>query len=310
MVSNYLVVFATRILILCIFALSFDLLWGCAGIMSFGQSLFFGAAGYGVALAARDFGVTSLLAVLPIGLLVGFAVATLVGSVLLLGRRQASVVFISMGTLTGSYAAERLARGWYYLGGQNGIPSIPPMTIGPYDLAEGVGFYFASLLLLLIVYAACRFVIASQFGLVLAGLRDGEQRLLYFGYRVQHFKLVTFSVGGAIAGLAGGLYTFHEGFAGPGSLGVVLSTQVVLYVLFGGAGTLIGAVIGTTTIETLGFWFSNSYQEVWPIILGLILVIVITLRPAGLISFLLDRREGTDVPVMPPAAKGGCDDPA
>jgi branched-chain amino acid transport system permease protein len=74
-------------------------------------------------------------------------------------------------------------------------------------------------------------------------------------------------------------------------LGVVMSTQVVLYVLFGGSGTLIGAVIGTVAIEAVSFWLSNSYQDIWPIILGVLLLLVILLRPAGLISLILSERE-------------------
>ncbi len=74
-------------------------------------------------------------------------------------------------------------------------------------------------------------------------------------------------------------------------LGVVMSTQVVLYVLFGGSGTLIGAVIGTVAIEAVSFWLSNNYQDIWPIILGVLLLLVILFRPAGLISLILGERE-------------------
>ena len=70
-----------------------------------------------------------------------------------------------------------------------------------------------------------------------------------------------------------------------------MSTQVVLYVLFGGSGTLIGAVIGTIVIEALSFWLSNSYPDFWPIILGLLLLLVIMFRPAGLVSLVLSERE-------------------
>jgi branched-chain amino acid transport system permease protein len=314
--QDYLTIYATRVLILCLFALSFDLVWGYAGIMSFGQALFFGAAGYGVALIARDLDVTSLFVVLPAGLLIGLVGALLLGGFLLLGRHPASVIFVSLGTLTGSYAADRLARGWYYLGGQNGIPSIPPMRIGSYELDEGPVFYYLALGILLVVYLGCRFLVRSQFGLALAGLRENEQRITFFGYRVQHLKAIIFSVSGAIAGLAGSLYAFHEGFVWPNMLGVVMSTQVVLYVLFGGTGTLIGAVIGTVVIEAVSFWLSNNYQDIWPILLGVLLLLVIMFRPAGLISLILDERErvgrfGRSLkgPVVI-RAKGDCDDAA
>ena len=289
--QDYLTVFMTRVLILCLFALSFDLVWGYAGIMSFGQAVFFGGAGYGVALLGRDLGISSMLLVVPAGVLIGFALALLIGGFLLLGRNPSSVIFVSLGTLTASYAFDRLARGWYYLGGQNGIPSIPQMTIGSYELGEGTVFYYLALAILFAVYLGCRFLVRSQFGLALAGLRENEQRIAFFGYKVQHLKAIVFSLGGAIAGLAGSLYAFHEGFVWPNMLGVVMSTQVVLYVLFGGSGTLIGAVIGTVVIEIVSFWLSNSYQDIWPIILGALMLLVILFRPAGLISLVVGHSE-------------------
>jgi branched-chain amino acid transport system permease protein len=289
--QDYLTVYATRVLILCLFALSFDLVWGYAGIMSFGQSLFFGMAGYGVALLSRDLDVSSIFAVIPAGILIGLIAAILVGGFLLLGRHPSSVIFVALGTMTGAYAADRLARGWYYLGGQNGIPSIQLMRIGPYQLNEGPVFYYLALGILILVYLLCRFLVRSQFGLALSGLRENEQRIAFFGYKVQHLKAIIFATSGAIAGLAGSLYAFHEGFVWPNMLGVVMSTQVVLYVLFGGSGTLIGAVIGTIVIEALSFWLSNSYQDFWPIILGVLLLLVIMFRPAGLVSLVLSERE-------------------
>ena len=85
--QDYLTVFATRVIILALFALSFDLVWGYAGIMSFGQALFFGSAGYGVALLARDLDITNIFLVLPAGTIIGLTFALLLGGFLLLGRQ-------------------------------------------------------------------------------------------------------------------------------------------------------------------------------------------------------------------------------
>jgi branched-chain amino acid transport system permease protein len=284
-------VFVTRVMILALLALSFDLVWGFAGIMSFGQALFFGAAGYTVALLARDAGITSIFVVLPAAVGVGLVLAFVVAAFLLLGRNPPSLTFVALGTLTGSYAADRLARGWYYLGGQNGIPSIPPMTAGPLQITEGLPYYYLALAVLIAVYAACRFLVRSQLGLALAGVRINEARMAFFGYRVQSLKAIVFSVAGAIAGLAGGLYAFHEGFVWPNMLGVILSTQIVLYALFGGVGTLIGAVVGVVAIEIVSFVLADAYPTIWPIFLGLLLLLVILFRPGGLISVLVPRRE-------------------
>jgi branched-chain amino acid transport system permease protein len=308
--EDYLTIFVTRVLILALLALSFDLIWGYAGIMSFGQALFFGTAGYSVALLGRDFEITSIFIVLPASLVIGLVVSLALGSFLLLGRHPPTTIFVALGTLTGSYAAERLARGWYYLGGQNGIPSIPAMTAGSYEFVEGPVYYYLVFATLIVVYLLCRFLVRSQFGLALAGMREQEARIAFFGYRVQRLKAIVFSLAGAIAGLAGGLYTFHEGFVWPNMLGVVLSTQIVLYALFGGVGTLIGAVIGVIAIEIVSFWLADNYQQVWPIILGLLLLLVILFRPTGLIGFLVSERErvgtfGRPPRTLPRAAQEG-----
>jgi branched-chain amino acid transport system permease protein len=118
---------------------------------------------------------------------------------------------------------------------------------------------------------------------------------------VQTCKRIVFTLSGILAGLSGALYAFHEGFIGPGQLGPVLSTQSVLYVLFGGTGTLIGAVIGVIAIELVSYalpqieWLGagmRAFLETgWPIVLGLILLIVVMFRPAGLLSFVVSERE-------------------
>src|SRR5262249_31222082 len=105
-VENYLTVFITRVLILALLALSFDVVWGYSGIMSFGRALFFGAAGYGVALLARDLGITSIFVVLPAALAIGLILSFAIGSFLLLGRHPPTTIFVALGTLTGSYAAD------------------------------------------------------------------------------------------------------------------------------------------------------------------------------------------------------------
>src|SRR5215468_3698237 len=260
--QDYITVFVTRVLILALLALSFDLVFVYSGIMSFCQALFFGAAGYGVALLARDLEITSIFIVLPAALAIGLILPFAIGAFLLLGRHPPSTIFVALGTLTGSYVADRLARDWYYLGGQNGIPSIPPMTAGGYEFAEGPAYYYLTLTVLAIVYLVCRFVVRSQFGLALAGAREQEVRVAFFGYKVQQMKLAMFSLAGAVAGLAGGLYAFHEGFVWPNMLGVVVSTQIVLYALLGGVGTLIGPIIGVMIVEIASFALSDSLPKV------------------------------------------------
>ncbi|HZR03055.1 MAG TPA: branched-chain amino acid ABC transporter permease [Burkholderiales bacterium] len=289
--DDFWVLFATRVLILGLMALSFDLVWGYAGIMSFGQALFFGMAGYCAALLATKLDITSVFVLLPVAALVGLIVAFIVAAIVIFGKRPPNLVFVALGTLTGSYVVERLARGWSYVGGQNGIPSLPRLTAGSYEISEGPMFYYMALALLVLIYVAVRILVRSQFGLVLAGIRQQEHRIAFFGYATQNYKGIAFALAGFVAGLSGGLYAFHEGFVGPGQLGPVLSTQVVLYALFGGVGTLIGPIIGTALIDLLGYFLSQLWETGWPIVLGVLLLVIVMFKPTGLIGILVSARE-------------------
>ena len=293
LVSDFLTVIITRMVILAMLAISFDLCWGYSGIMTFGQALYFGMAGYVVALLANKAGFVQLWGVVPIGMLVGLTASFLVAWFLLLGRRTPEIIFVALGTLTASYAAERLVAGWQWVGAGNGMSIWDFMKIGSYELEPGIVFYYIAAAILLAVYLASRYLVRSQFGLVLAGMRQNEERLAFFGYKVQVFKALVFSFAGTIGGLAGALYAYHEGFIGPGSMGIVLSTYAVLYGLFGGVGTLLGPIIGAIAIESISFTLSDvdAVKSFWPVVLGVILLVVVTYRPVGLLGLVVSRRE-------------------
>ena len=293
LVSDFLTIIITRMVILAMLAISFDLCWGYSGIMTFGQALFFGMSGYVVALLANEAGFVQFWGVVPIGMLVGLGVSFLIGCFLLLGKRTPTIIFVALGTLTASYAAERLVAGWQWVGAGNGMSIWDFLMIGSYEIEPGPVFYYIAVTFLVVVYLVSRYVVRSQFGLVLAGMRQNEERLAFFGYKVQVFKTLVFSFAGMIAGLAGALYSYHEGFIGPGSMGIVLSTYAVLYGLFGGTGTLIGPILGVAAIETIAFTLSDqdALKSYWPVILGMILLIVVASKPTGLLGFVVSQRE-------------------
>ena len=291
--NDFLTVIATRMLILALLAISFDLCWGFSGIMTFGQGLFFGMAGYAVALFANKAGFVQIWGVIPIGIITGAIVSFLLAWLLLLGKKPPEIIFVALGTLTFSYAAERLVSGWYWVGGGNGMSIFDFLSFGSFEIEAGNLFYYIAGSILLIVYMLSRFIVRSQLGLVLAGTRQNEKRLAFLGYRVRTFKAIIFTFAGAIAGLGGALYAHHEGFIGPNNMGIGISTMAVLYALFGGAGTLVGPIIGVLAIESISFTLSgmDTFKSYWPVILGIILLVVVTFKPDGLLGFILSRRE-------------------
>ena len=288
-----LITLFTNILILSILALSFDLCWGYSGIMSFGQALFFGVPAYVIALVGRDLGFSEIWGTLPLAMLIGLLLSFVFAMFLLLGRKTPTSIFIALGTLTGAYASERLVSGWQYVGAGNGLSSIKLLKLGSFEFVEGIAFYFLAFGCLLAVYLVSRYLIRSQMGLVLAGMRQNEERLAFFGYRVQLYKAVVFSFAGMIAGLAGALYSYHQGFIGPGNMGPGLSTIAVIYCLFGGSGTLIGAVLGTISIEAISYVLADIdiLKRFWPVILGLVLLLVVAFQPSGILGLFVTNRE-------------------
>ena len=292
-VGDFLTVIITRMLILGLLAISFELCWGYSGIMTFGQGLFFGMGGYAVALFANKADFVQLWGVIPIGIIIGMCASFLVAWLLLLGKRPPELIFIALGTLTFSYAAERLVAGWYWVGGGNGMSIYEYLRIGSFEVEPGLLFYYIAATILLLVYLASRFLVKSQFGLVLAGTRQNEKRLAFLGYKVQKFKALVFCFAGAIAGLGGGLYAHHEGFIGPGNMGIGISTMAVIYALFGGAGSLIGPIIGVLAIESISFTLSDidAVRGYWATILGVILLVVVTFKQDGLLGFVVTQRE-------------------
>jgi len=288
-----LITLATNVLILSMLAISFDLCWGLSGIMSFGQALFFGVAGYVIALVGRDLEFSAIWGTLPLAMLTGLMLSGLFAAFLLLGRRPPTTIFVALGTLTGSYAAERLVSGWQYVGAGNGLSSVKLLQLGSYEFVEGPAFYSLALALLVLVYAGARFLKRSQLGLVLAGMRQNEERLAFFGYRVQLFKALVFSLAGMIAGLGGALYSYHQGFIGPGNMGPGLSTTAVIYCLFGGPGTLIGPVLGTAAVEVLTYALADldAIKQFWPVILGFVLLIVVMFQAKGILGLVVSDRE-------------------
>jgi branched-chain amino acid transport system permease protein len=287
-----LITLITNIVILSLLAISFDLCWGFSGIMTFGQALFFGVPGYVIALVGRDLGLSDIWLTLPLAMLTGMLLAFIVALFLLVGRRP-TPIFIALGTLTGSYAAERLVSGWQYVGAGNGLSAVKLLKMGSYEFVEGTEFYSLACVILLAVYLGARALVRSQLGLVLAGMRQNEERLAFLGYRVQIFKVLVFSLAGMISGVAGALYSYHQGFIGPGNMGPGLSTQAVIYCLLGGSGTLIGPVIGTAAIEILTYVLADieSIRQFWPVFLGLVLLGIILFEPSGILGMVVSARE-------------------
>ncbi len=295
----------TVYMIMAILALSLGLVWGYGGILCFGQSAFFGLGAYAYAIAMFNIGESTLPFLLAIALPAAFA--ALLGYFMFYGR--ISDVYLGVITLTvtlilfnvvNSTAGPEFHIGVARLGGFNGIPGIPPLNIpgnkgAPLDLE---GMFYLSTALLLATYFGLRLLLASRFGRIIVGIRENERRAELLGYDPRAYKLATFTIGGALAGLAGCLFANWGAFVSPTIFGLSQSAQIIIWVIVGGRGTLIGPILGclgiqwlTTTLGANQTTGTGGIADLWsnaPLVLGAILVAFVLLVPKGLVPTIGD----------------------
>jgi branched-chain amino acid transport system permease protein len=274
----------TRVMILAIFAMSLDLLVGCTGLVSFGHAAFFGIGAYTLGLLAPKYEPASLWVTLPAAVLVSAAAALAVGA---LAVRVKGVYFI-MVTLA-------FAQMFYFvfhdtdLGrGSDGITiyAKPVATVAgfkPFDLESPRQTYWLVLLATVAVLAFLRTLKRSPLGRALQGIRYNEHRMRSLGYPVHRYQLASFTLAGALAGLAGYLSALQYGFVNPELLSWHQSGNALLMVILGGLGSIHGAALGAFSFVALQEVF-QSLTGRWQLLLGATIVLLVLALPGGLQS--------------------------
>jgi branched-chain amino acid transport system permease protein len=279
----YLLSLLTEVLIYGIFAMSLDLLLGYTGLVSFGHAAFFGVGAYAAGIAAvrlsPHMGLT-----LPLALLAAALAALIIGY---LSIRTSGIYFLML-TLAFAQVLYAVAFKWTPVtGGSNGLSGIPRPALGIIpggnELSEPWRFYLFTLAVFLLVYFGLRRVVGSPFGHVLVGIRENEARMSAIGYNVTRFKLAAFVLAGVLAGLAGALNTYLNVFVSPALLNWPTSGQVLVMVIIGGAGTLVGPVLGAALVLLLQNLVS-SQTERWPMIMGAVFIIFVLVARFGIVG--------------------------
>jgi len=284
---------ATVFIAMAVLALSQGFIWGFGGIMSFGQSAFFGLGGYTYAVAVMNMGDST--APFFLAILLPAAFAALLGYFMFYGRISDAYVGVITLTVTvilfnvvNSTAGDVYHIGNAPLGGFNGMPSVPPLNMpgDPSTPLEPQQIYYVCMALLILVYALLRLILASKFGRVVVAIRENETRAMLLGYDPRLYKLLVFAIGGGIAGLAGCLFTNWGGFISPTVFGLSQSAQIIIFVLVGGLGTLIGPILGAVAIEYLISVIGSQQTLNADLILGVVLVAFVLLVPQGVVPVL------------------------
>lgn len=275
--GTFYVNIVSQILIAAIFALGLDVLVGYAGLISLGHAGLFGVAAYGVAVVlAAGYG---HLAAIVTALALTLATSALFA---LLALRTIGIGFIMI-TLALGQLLWGLAYRWIDLtNGDNGITAnARPAPLG-LSLASADGFYFATLVVFLLVVTAMAVLTGSPFGASLRGTRDQPRRMTALGFDVWTIRFLACMISGLCSGIAGILFFYYNEFISPHALALSASAEVLLMVIAGGSGTLLGPIAGATLVVVMKSVMS-AYIARWNFTLGAIFVLIVLFMPEGLV---------------------------
>jgi branched-chain amino acid transport system permease protein len=276
----------TEIFIMSLFAMSFNLLFGYTGLLSFGQGGFFGVGAYGAALVLVH-GPSSLILAFLAGTGAAAVAALIIG--FLSVRRDE--IFFAILTLGFGMMLFTLAHNWRGLtGGSDGMAvfNIPPLSLGGWEttLFQPATMYRFTLLVVALGVALLHRVVRSPFGLMLVAARENRDRLAFAGGNVRRFRLVAFVIAGTLAGLSGVLFCLFNQMATPDIMHWSFSAHPVLMTVLGGAQVFWGPAFGAAVfflLEQLITHFTTN----WMIFLGAVLIPVVLFFPRGLLGTLI-----------------------
>src|SRR5689334_6160222 len=281
--NSFIILLATRALAFSILVMSVDLLLGYTGLSSLGQAAYLGVGAYATAILATKYQIGlgwDFWLVMLIGSLIGAALAAIFG---LLAIRASGVYFLMI-TLALGQCVWGLAYRWNSLtGGDNGINMRERPKFGGIDLASDITFFFLVLAVFCVALILMYTLVRSPFGRSLAGIRERELRMQILGYNTWLHKYIAFIIAGAFGGLSGVLWAHTAGIVSPVNVELTTSVDALLMAVLGGAGTLIGSVIGAVIV----FGLRESLSTVvpwWQYVLGCVYVLTIFYLPTGLMG--------------------------
>ena len=301
-----------RFLTLAIVALGIDLIWGYTGLLSLGHGIFFGLGGYAIGMHLKlqvpqnelpDFmglyGVTELpwfwqpFYSFPFAIAAVVIIPSILAALLgyLVFRNRIRGVYFSILTQAGTIVFFNFFNGQQKLfNGTNGLIDFKTLlgaTVG--SRQTQFVFYTLTVILLAGIYALCRWLTSGRFGRLLMAIRDDESRVRFLGYNPTEFKVLVFAVSGAIAGIAGALYTLQSGSVSPRAMDVAFSIEMVIWVAIGGRASLVGAIVGALLVNYARSFFSEQFAEFWLFFQGALFLLVVTVLPDGIVGWLRDN---------------------
>lgn len=285
---TYWIMVLTEILILGLMALSFNLLFGFTGLLSFGQGAFFGLGAYAAALLLKN-GYDNLFLIILAGMLVAFLCSLVVGFLSV----RLDEIFFAMITLGFGMMFFSIAHNWIGVtGGSDGLPvfSLPSLNMFGTELTFYApnNMYYLVLVLVVLGSFLLWLIVHSPFGLILKALRENKQRVSFVGGNVNRLRIVAFSISGAFTGLAGVLFCLFNNMATPEFMHWSFSAKPVIMTIIGGAGVFLGPLFGAGIFFVLE-QIIIQFTENWMLFLGIILVPIVLFFPNGVFGTLRNK---------------------
>ena len=275
----------SRIMVLAIYAIGFNLLFGYTGLLSLGHAMFFAAGMYGFGLS-MNFGGLSVLPAFAVGVLAAGLLALGVG---LLALRTIGVAFMIVTLMFAqTFYLVILYFGEYTRGDEGFIIQQAQRNLAGIDLTTETARYFAAFTLFAICFLAMARLVQSPFGKRLVAIRENEERARMLGYDVARLKLAALVVSGLFSGVAGAAYAMLFGYVGASFAAVHYSIFPLLWVLLGGAGTTIGPLIGVIFMFYL-IDISSSFTNAYMLVAGVALVLLTLFTPQGIAGTIRKR---------------------
>ncbi len=281
--TNLFVTFA----IFALFSVSFNLLLGYTGLLSFGHAMFFGVGGYGTALALKHIQDLPLLPAVFMGLLAAVLLALILCPLVV---RVSGTAFAMLHLAFGELMHVLALKLRTITGGEDGIGGfpIPPLSIPgimSIDMKGPEDFYYFAIACLGISILLLWFFTKTPFGQIQIGVRDNPMRIDYLGFKVPQTKAVVYVVSAAFAGIAGSMYALFQNLISSSSLNVLTSFAPITMTMVGGVGSFFGPICGAAIFQIIEE-LTSRYTEQIELIMGLILILVIMFAPMGFVGMI------------------------
>ena len=289
------------VFIMAVYAMSYDLLIGYTGILTFGHAAFLGGGAYAMALFLAHVapGVIEQYRIvgpgganitesvlLVVGLLLAVVVSILLGLLFSAVSVRVKGHYFAMITLAMAEAIHILSKATDFVewtGADEGLHGVPvPAWINPTQFR--LRFYFVALIFAILMYLVARRIVNSPTGRVFVALRENESRARMIGYNPAVYRTLAFVTSAVIAGLAGALYSLWTTSATPTMTGVGVTIDALIMTILGGIGTLIGPMLGAALMEIFGHFFYQWFGARWPLVFGLIFIALVMFLPYGIVG--------------------------